>query len=158
MPSWKCLKCNYERNDSFDVCPNCGDIASPKRVLTKRIKCPLCEGSGYIRPKSNSPRDVGHGIYDPDGYVPCSKNTPGAMECNRYCNNGYMEVKYFADGTRYVDEGVKIYAYCSICLKLTEQCQCPYHYSSNKCIQCNGGVGYSNECKNCYDDQNSDDD
>lgn len=59
----------------------------------------------------------------------------------------------------YTTNDGKNYAYCPNCEKITEQCQYSYHpKDKNSCIECNGGVGYSNECNECYHDQNSDDD
>jgi hypothetical protein len=45
-------------------------------------------------------------------------------------------------------------SFCSKCGKETEQCQYQFHLDSNRCIICNGGSGYTNECTECYHDQN----
>jgi len=49
----------------------------------------------------------------------------------------------------------KVYDYCPVCMEITEQCQYYVHWNrENRCIKCNGGTGYTNECNNCYHDQN----
>lgn len=57
-----------------------------------------------------------------------------------------------------VYDSSKKYAHCTICQKDTEQCQYSWHRGDNRCIECNGGKGYTNECNECYHDQSSDDD
>jgi len=45
----------------------------------------------------------------------------------------------------------RVYAYCSTCGKETEQCQYEYHYGSNRCMNCNDGLGieYFRSCMQC---------
>lgn len=55
------------------------------------------------------------------------------------------------------NEAGKIYDYCPVCQKITEQCQYYGHSNKdNRCIKCNGGgdYAYANECNSCYHDQN----
>src|SRR5262245_57462343 len=41
-----------------------------------------------------------------------------------------------------------IYAYCSTCIRETEQCQYEYHYGENRCMNCNDGLGIA-YCRSC---------
>jgi hypothetical protein len=74
---------------------------------------------------------------------------------NNITNSNSNSNGYFNNITTYSTKSVqeKI-GYCRTCGKETEQCQYPYHYGSNRCIICNGGTGYANECDTCYRDQN----
>ena len=45
----------------------------------------------------------------------------------------------------------RVYAYCSECGRETEQCQYEYHDGSNRCMNCNDGLGieYRRSCMQC---------
>ncbi len=53
----------------------------------------------------------------------------------------------------------RIYAFCDKCGEETEQCQEQFHYGSNRCMVCNGGVDddYYRECYECGFSRRNDD-
>jgi hypothetical protein len=81
----------------------------------------------------------------------------GSYKAGQVINtNELSEVFEEPNESSHIDSNTQRYpkSYCSKCGKETEQCQNPYHWGSNRCIICNWGYGYANECDTCYRDSN----